>query len=145
MHGKLSTGALLYRLNIGPFNLCPFCGLEEETTEHIIWYCSKISRSWTSILHSFGLNANDLTFLSSGSWLTFEKFSRSSSAWAFLRSCNPDLIPSLLELLLFVLNFSLLLARSTGSSLHPFLFFTPLTQLPFLLMSLGPQDLTFLG
>lgn len=35
-HGKLTTGALLYQLNIGPFSLCPFYGLEEETIAHLI-------------------------------------------------------------------------------------------------------------
>lgn len=43
-HGKLTIGALLYALNVGPFTLCPFCGLAKKIARHIMWDCCKLQQ-----------------------------------------------------------------------------------------------------
>lgn len=82
IHGKLSTDALLYRLNFGSYMLCPFCWLEEETTGHLLWFCYKISCSWSIIINSLGLRVDDLSFLASGDSLMFDHYFRTGNAWA---------------------------------------------------------------
>ncbi|XP_039128912.1 uncharacterized protein LOC120265056 [Dioscorea cayenensis subsp. rotundata] len=75
-HGKLATGAFLYSLNIGPFMLCPFCGLEEESTAHLLWLCTKIFTCWANLLLRLGLSPLSHANFDSGAWLTTNYGSR---------------------------------------------------------------------
>ncbi|XP_039127408.1 uncharacterized protein LOC120263528 [Dioscorea cayenensis subsp. rotundata] len=98
-HGKLSTGAYLYSLNIGPYVNCYFCDLEEDSIDHTIWKCSKVKHIWDSILASMNICPPDLLFLSSGRWLTHWNHKRmeniknkaliTSAAWLIWKErCN---------------------------------------------------------
>ncbi|XP_039130370.1 uncharacterized protein LOC120266776 [Dioscorea cayenensis subsp. rotundata] len=98
-HGKLTTGAYLYTLNIGPYVKCYFCDLEEDSIDHSIWRCSKVKHIWDSILAMMNINSPDFQFLSSGSWLTLKTHNRmenfktkaliASTAWLIWKErCN---------------------------------------------------------
>lgn len=134
-HGKLTIGALLYSLNIGPFTYCPFCGLEEKTAEHLIWKCNKVSHCWHIIHSMFDILPNDINNLHSGNWLFFNFNSRTSTSWAkaiiasiswfsgkkyailSLRRLNPDLMLLFQKLSLIVQTSSELSEKFTGSIL----------------------------
>lgn len=68
-HVKLPTYAHLYNLNIGPKNLCPFCGLENETVEHLFQTCSKILHCWHDLFAKLGLPSYLIDSLRTGTWL----------------------------------------------------------------------------
>lgn len=75
-HGKLNIGAFLYSLNSGPYVNCHFCGLEEESADHVIWKCSKVKHCWMTILTMLNHNPNDIQFLCSGNWLIYKDKNR---------------------------------------------------------------------
>ena len=68
-HGKLTTNALLYHLNIGPHTLCTLCGLEEETAKHLLWGCSKTAPCWYNLFTFLGLDTANTHHLGTGQWL----------------------------------------------------------------------------
>ena len=76
-HGKLTTRALLYHLNIGPRTSCTLCGLEEETTSHLLWNCSKAVLLWYNLFTFLGFDTANICHLSSGHWLLHK-----NNSWA---------------------------------------------------------------
>lgn len=50
-HGKLSTVAYLYNLNIGHASICHFCGVHSDTAEHLLWHCRSSVLYWIVILN----------------------------------------------------------------------------------------------
>lgn len=46
LHGRLWTADRMTRRNMDTHVLCPLCGLEEETHQHLLWSCPFIRQLW---------------------------------------------------------------------------------------------------
>lgn len=57
-HGRTPTFSFLYKLNIWPQMMCPFCDLLEEIDEHIIWECQVSKKYWDLVSVFTATNLN---------------------------------------------------------------------------------------
>lgn len=48
-NGCAPTFGFYYNLNIGPSILCPFCNLDNETDNHVLWKCIKTKELWSLV------------------------------------------------------------------------------------------------
>lgn len=60
----------------------PFCGLEEETVDHLLWKCGKINPCWDNLMNRLGLSPYAFLHFGIGAWLTNNFGSHFSSSWA---------------------------------------------------------------
>ena len=49
VHGRVKITEFLYSFNIAPSSLCIFCGLWEDTAEHLFHNCHHASRIWREV------------------------------------------------------------------------------------------------
>lgn len=61
--GKLKAFDFLHALNIGPQEYCIFCGLNHETTEHLLNLCPKTQAIWNDVSNLVGKVVYFLTAL----------------------------------------------------------------------------------
>ena len=49
LHRIIGTNDFLFRIKIKDSPLCSFCKVENETLEHLFWFCPNVRRFWEEI------------------------------------------------------------------------------------------------
>lgn len=94
----------LFRMNMGPDKPCIFCGLSQESINHLFCYCSKVSSIWSQLCTKIGTHISFPFGFKSGAWITDSNYSMyiisviTTTAWfiwksrcdAIFRNVNPN-------------------------------------------------------
>ncbi|XP_039113706.1 uncharacterized protein LOC120249264 [Dioscorea cayenensis subsp. rotundata] len=95
--GKVKTSEFLHALNIGPLELCIFCGLVPETIEHLLHQCPKAQAIWVNVGNLVKKNIAFPEGFAAGQWLVsanggFSKFVKAvvvATGWLLWKArCN---------------------------------------------------------
>ena len=60
LHRRIATNDFLYKVGIASNNLCFFCNLHVETSEHIFWSCPFTQAFWRNVAKWINLNTPSL-------------------------------------------------------------------------------------
>lgn len=104
VHGRVKTTEFFYSLNIGPSSLCIFCGLSEETAEHLFHNCHHASRIWREVSSLINVRIDFIDGVTSGAWIENDRHPESKFVayvcaaviwwiWKARCSCNLRNVP----------------------------------------------------